>query len=442
MKKFQSVVLAAAVTVALGACDSSQTDGSPRPKDGKPSATGETASLTPRAEQAQVPPAFDGSKGWAVMQGERLTQPTVAPHAQLVLFRKTYEDGAAFGVEARDARTGAVRWSSAPWKPSERTAEFQADDVKLFVTSKDGKDHAVLVAAVQEGKDAISRGSAIARASVFPADSSGKNVAPARQVSIPGVGSSARPHDANGTLAFGNDKEVTVVDMTTGVLASPQDSRSRDYLLRITGSVNGTFHMADAWPGQAIVPAGAQESSGIENGTAHGVRGGYVVAQWPSKDEAYSALGLPMNHVWALHDESRGNPVYALPCNGVNEAAVGSENRAVLSDNGRYLVTAYTAFDLQAKKGYCFGGTQDTARVDFMGVDNAGTAYGKARTPSGTGIPVSVDIATGTHAELSGVTLPTRVSGDVALYESAPQNENAPAADLAHHAVLSVYPKR
>ncbi|WP_404953263.1 hypothetical protein [Streptomyces sp. 147326] len=442
MKKLQSVVLAAAVMVALGACDSSRKESAPQPKDGMPSATGQTGPSTPKAEQAQVPPAFDGSKGWAVMQAERLTQPTVAPHSQLVLLLKSYEDGAAFGVEARDASTGAVRWSSAPWKPSERTAEVQADDVKLYVTSKDGKDYAVLVAAVQEGKDAISRGNAIAKASVFPADSSGKNVAPARQVSVPGMGSGAHPHDANGTLAFGNDKEVTIVDVTTGVLSSPQDSRSRDYRLRINGSMNGTFQMTDAWPGQAIVPAGARESSGIESGTSHGVRGGYVVAQWPSKDEAYSGLGLPMNHVWALHDESRGNPVYALPCNGVNESAVGSANRAVLSDNGRYLVTAYTAFDLQAKKGYCFGGTQDTARVDFMGVDNAGTAYGKARTPGGTGIPVSVDIATGSHAELSGVTLPTRVSGDVALYVSTPQNEKDPAADLAHHAVLSVYPKR
>ncbi|MFB7462689.1 hypothetical protein ACFCZ1_04115 [Streptomyces sp. NPDC056224] len=442
MKKFQSVVLAAAVMAALGACGSSQKNSAPQPRDGIPSATGEPASSAHRAEQAKVPPAFDGSKGWAVVQAERLTQPTVAPHSQLVLFRKAYEDGTAFGVEARDATTGAVRWSSAPWKPSERTADFQEDDVKLFVTSKDGKDYAVLVAALQEGKDAISRGTSIAKASVFAADSSGKDVAPARQVSIPGAGSSARPHDANGTLAFGNDKEVTLVDVTTGVLAAPQDSRSRDYLLRITGSVNGTFQLTDAWPGQAIVPAGAQESSGIESGTSHGVRGGYVVAQWPSKDEAHSALGLPMNYVWALHDESRGNPVYALPCNGLNESAVGSENQAVLSDNGRYLVTAYTAFDLQAKKGYCFGGTQETARVDFVGVDNAGTAYGKARTPSGTGIPVSVDIATGSHAELSGVTLPTRVSGDVALYESAPQNDKDPAADLAHHAVLSVYPKR
>ncbi|WP_447034664.1 hypothetical protein [Streptomyces sp. DSM 118878] len=438
MKKLQSVVLAATVMVALGACDSSQKDSSRQPKDSMPSATGETASLPPKAKQAKVPPAFDGSKGWAVMQAERLTQPTVAPHSQLVLFRKTYKDGTAFGVEARDAISGAVRWSSAPWKPSERTAEFQADDVRLIVTSKDGKDYAVLVAEVQEGKDAISRGNATARVSVFPADSSGRNVAPARQVNVPGAGSGASPHDTNGTLAFGNGKEVTVLDVTTGALASPQDSRSRDYQLR----TKGVFQMADAWPGRAIVPAGAQKPSGIGSGTAHGVRGGYVVAQWLSKDEAYSGLGLQMNYVWALHDENRGNPVYALPCNGLNDAVISSENRAVLSDNGRYLVTAYTAFDLQAKKGYCFGGTDKTARVDFMGVDNVGTAYGEAKATSGTRTPVSVDIATGTHAELSGVTLPTGVSGDVALYESTPQNEKDPAADLARHAVLSVYPKR
>lgn len=155
MKKLQGVVLAAAVMMMLGACDSSQKDSTGRPKDSVPSVTGKTASSVPKAEHAQVPPAFDGSKGWAVMQAERLSQPTVAPRSQLMFFLKTYGDGTAFGVEARDATTGAVRWSSAPWKPSERTAEFQADDVELFVTSKDGKDYAVLAAAVQEGKDSI-----------------------------------------------------------------------------------------------------------------------------------------------------------------------------------------------------------------------------------------------------------------------------------------------
>lgn len=425
--------------VALAACDGSPKGGTAQPVDGTPSATGRTASSAPRAGEAKVPPAFDGTKGWAVMQSERLTKPAVAPHSKLLLFLKTHEDGKTFGVEARDAATGAVRWTSAPWKPSERPAEFDAKDVELVVTSKDGKDYAVLVAAVLEGKDAVSRGNAVAKTAVFAADSTGKDVAPARQVSVPGHESSAQPHDTNGTLAFGNDKQVVLVDVTTGVLAPPQDSGSKDYLLRIRP---GDFQMVRAWPGRAIVPAGAQESSGFDHGTPHGVRGGYVAAQWPSKDEAFSSLGLEMNFVWALHEENGGSPVYALPCNGLTDGGIGSAHGPVLSDNGRYLVTAYVAFDLQTKKGHCFGATKDTARVDFMGVDNAGTAYGKAKTPAGTGVPVSVDIASGTHTELGDVELPTRVSGDVALYEAAPQNEKDPAADPAHHGVLFVYPKR
>ncbi|MBM7443120.1 hypothetical protein [Streptomyces sp. HB132] len=441
MKKLLTVVLVGAVVAALGACEAAG-DGAGKPNGGGASESGQAVSTAPKAAQEQVPPGFDGGKGWAVMQSERLTQPSVAPHSPLVLFLKTHEGGTAFGVEARDASTGAVRWSSAAWKPSERPAEFRADDVKLVVTSKDGKDYAVLVAGVQEGKDAIAQGKAIAKAAVFPTGSSGANVAPARQVSIPEGTSEAVPHDKAGTLAFWNSAGVRVVDVTTGAIASRQDSRGQDYLLKVQGPANGTFQIVDAWPGKNIVPTGAKKTSGVEHGQAHGVRGGYAVAQWPSKDAAYSSLGLPMNHVWSLHDERTGNPAYTVACNGLSDAQISSENKAVLSDNGRYLVTAYMAFDLQAEKGYCFGGTQDRARVDFMGVDNAGIAYGNARTPAGTGVPVSVNLATGAHTELSGVTLPTRVTGDVALYETVPVNEEDPAADPTHHAVLSVYPKR
>ncbi|MGX8909653.1 hypothetical protein ACR820_31210 [Streptomyces netropsis] len=372
-----------------------------------------------------------------MMQSERLTRPAVAPHSGLVLFLRTHEGGKAFGVEAREARTGAVRWSSAPWKPSGRTAEFRADDVQLVVTSKNGKDFAALVAPVREGVDAVDRGVATAIAAIFAADSAGRGVAPVREVKVPGSGT-ATPHDTAGTLAFADGTGARIVDVTTGAVGSRLDRGSREYLLK----VNQYFRMDDAWPSQDVLPTGAQKEDVPNHGTSHGVRGGYVAASWPSKKEESSSLGLPMNFVWALHEERRGKPVYALACEGLTEGgAISSESRAVLSDNGRYLVTGYVAFDLQAKKGYCFGGTRDRTRVDFMGVDNAGTAYGTARTP-GTGVSVSVDLATGAHAELGGATLPTRVTGDVALYATAPQNEKDPAADPARHPVLRVYPKR
>ncbi|MGI5531929.1 hypothetical protein ACQEVX_32465 [Streptomyces syringium] len=370
-------------------------------------------------------------------QSERLTRPAVAPHSGLVVFLKTHEGGSTFGVEARDARTGAVRWSSAQWKPGGCTAEIRADDVQLVVTSKNGKDFAALVAPVREGADAVDRGVATTTAAIFAADSAGPGIAPVREVKVPGAGT-ATPHDTAGTLAFANDTGARIVDVTTGAVGSRLDRRSREYLLK----VNRYFRMDDAWPGQDVLPTGAQKENFPNHGESHGVRGGYVAAAWPSKKEDSSSLGEPMNFVWALHEEQTGKPVYALACDGLTEGGkISSESRAVLSDNGRYLVTGYVAFDLQAKKGYCFGGTRDQARVDFLGVDNAGTAYGTARTP-GTGVPVSVDLATGAHTELGGATLPTRVTGDLALYVAAPQNEKNPAADPAHHAVLRVYPKR
>ncbi|OKI32167.1 hypothetical protein A6A29_21745 [Streptomyces sp. TSRI0281] len=195
------------------------------------------------------------------MQSEGLTRPTVAPHSKLVLFLKTYEGGAAFGVEARDGATGAVRWSSAPWKPAERAAEISADDVRLAVAAKAGKDYVVLAAAVAEGRDAVNRGKEIADVAVFPADSSGADVEPTHRLKVPD-GGSVSPHDTNGTVAFGTDTGITTVDVTTGKVGARLDSGNPEYQLRVTGYRYGTFRIDEAWPAKTVVPDGAKAESG------------------------------------------------------------------------------------------------------------------------------------------------------------------------------------
>ncbi|MCF4138157.1 hypothetical protein L1856_17670 [Streptomyces sp. Tue 6430] len=439
MRKLRYGLLAGAAMVLLAACTGA--GGGGKPQDNAPEAPGgsasSAASSAPAAARAQVPPAFDGGKGWAVMQSEHLTQPSVAPNSRLVLLLKTYEDGKAFGVEAREAATGAVRWASAPWKPSENPEEFDAGDVKLVVTSKDGKDYAVLTAAVNEGADVVNHGTHVVNAAVFPASSSGTGVAPARTVKIPGA-ELVIAHPGDGTVLFKTDSAFAVADVTTGDLKAPLAQGSREYQLAAGGG-----KMVELWPGQATIPDGANPRDDAmpgSGGQVMAVKGGYVVASWQAKNQAYSALGLPMNYIWALHDERGGQPVFTLACEGLSTGLDGQGGSTVLSDNGRYLVAVTMAFDLQAKKGYCFGATDDRSGVNFTGVGNNGVAYGTSGPAART--PVSVDLATGTAADLGGARLPDYVSGDVALYTSAPQNEKDPAADLSHHAVLSVYPTR
>ncbi|WP_189545607.1 hypothetical protein [Streptomyces gelaticus] len=444
VKKLLAGTLAAMTVLAVAGCGSPDDDAE---RSGTPGAVPKGSSpqkpVVPRAGQQQVPPAFDGAKGWAVMQSERLDRPTVAPHSKLVLFLKTHADGKALGVEARDAATGAVRWSSAPWKPSPRPAEFRAEDAELVVTSKDGKDYVVLAATVQEGKDAINRGKPTAHLAVYSADSSGTGVAPLHQVTVPGTDSGAIPHDTDGTVAVETRDGMTVVDAAGGTTRSSRGKSTPEFMLRVRSVTYPTLDVADVWTGRQQVPTGAVSQDGMDKGVAYGVRGGYLVARWPSKNQDYTVSGLAMNYVWAVHDERTGKPAFSVKCDGLTDALpAGGEADTLLSDNGRYLVNGDVAFDLQAKKGYCFGETESRAGVKFKGVDNSGTAYG-AVTTSGSAGPVALDLATGKPTELDGnVPLPTRVTGDVALYEATPVNEKDPGAKPATHAILSVYPRR
>ncbi|MCX4984805.1 hypothetical protein [Streptomyces sp. NBC_00572] len=428
--------------LAVGGCGSPEGDAGKSETPGPPpKSSSPQKPAVPRAQARQLPPAFDGAKGWAVMQTERLDRPAVAPHAKLVLLLKTYPDGKALGVEARDAATGAVRWSSAPWKPSARPDEFRAEDADLGVTSKGGKDFVVLAVSVREGKDALNQGKPAVRLAVFPADSSGTGVAPAHQVRVPGTDGGVFPHDTDGTVTVQTPDGMAVVDAATGTTTPSRGKSTPEFAVRVKSFTQPEFAVADAWAGQQVVPSGAASESGLDKGVAYGVRGGYLVARWPSKNQDYNISGLAMNYVWALHDERTGKPTISVTCDGLT-SVLTSGGDTILSDNGRYLVNGDVAFDLQAGKGYCFGETESRAGVQFRGVDNSGTAYGAVTTSGSAGL-IALDLATGKPTKLDGnVTLPTRVTGDVALYEDTPVNEKAPGAEPATHAILSVYPRR
>ncbi|MFI2415721.1 hypothetical protein [Streptomyces sp. NPDC018947] len=203
MKAVRKIAAAVVATGMLAACGGATGD------DGKAGSGGPDGS-SPSAEKSLVkaPEGFDTSKGWQqavswVSEDAESMPVGAAPEAGVVAFLQ--KQGEDYVVEARDASTGAPRWSSKAWRPPvlpENVAPDEAYLPRLLVVNEGDREYVAVWAYAPhfKDKDTVS----LVR---YPADSSGKGIAPAHARSLP----------------IEADGPAKVVDGGSGLLVSWED---------------------------------------------------------------------------------------------------------------------------------------------------------------------------------------------------------------------------
>lgn len=204
------VVAAVMLVCVLGGCggggggsDAADTHGSRAPSG--------DAKATPDVPRLAVPAAFDGTKGWAQSATPKGTF-AVAPTPGLAVTVTKAADG--YVLTAKDLGTGAVRWSTKPWWPFD---SVRGELPRPQVVTTGGKDYVALSISGTPGEDALTNSKPTVRIAIYPADSSGDALAPARTVDIPAAEPSALPSAQGAQLVyFGDQQAVTVVDVVSG----------------------------------------------------------------------------------------------------------------------------------------------------------------------------------------------------------------------------------
>ncbi|WP_406633253.1 hypothetical protein [Amycolatopsis sp. WGS_07] len=350
------------------------------------------------AGRASVPAEFDGSAGWALQDSSGragVMGSVAAPRAGVVVFHALALQGSNSYLVARDEKTGAVRWKTAPIPyPSGAFTRRSA----LF-TEKDGKEYTGL--SVADPKTAQTR------LYVYDAASRGDRVAPAREIVVSGAQHVSSGH-RDGLLVGRQDKATTVVDVTTGQSTTYPDQSAG---LRPPRPCGGCADQDRA--------VGMTASGPLVKGT----RAFWVPGAWfAGADADLAVTGLPTGQVlaassaagsasaqWTLLDGRTGQVQASATCRPPKTDGDGTLDYSASSD-GRYVVSAGAGFDLLARRGFCFADPASPGEADLAAVDTSGTAYGTVR-----GEHASVSLRTGQVSPSPDVQLPDYVGGNVAV---------------------------
>lgn len=409
------------LTLSLAACGGSH----PKPAVSTSSASGAppTASAS-AAPHKLIPPAYDNTKGWTIpartTDGD-LADPVFASDTGLILVLSNPSDNPIASITARDAKSGAIRWSSKPVTlPKQGTVTTSP---QILVTHKNGKEYVVLARTGVQGGDGVNNGGAVTQLAVYDASSSGDQIAPLRDITVPKFASDGYSalRDGGTVTVLADQSGGATVDVTTGQVTS-YDSHST--LLKAPGPCNtstnscsphakivgqtpvgpllqgGNAFWSNGWTSHAVVPNGGHASMGAQSLQVYGTPGGNVVAAWP-KDGADQA-------VWALHDGRTGHVLATVEC---QERA-----KSMVSEDGRYLIVGLVVFDLQARQGHCFAATTARQAISINAVDPDGTAYGLADSGVATSVTLASDQA---RALPAGAAAPDLIGAGVALFRAA-----------------------
>ncbi|MEU9760718.1 hypothetical protein [Streptomyces sp. NPDC047985] len=373
---------------------------------------------SPSAEKSptpsvKAPKGFDTSKGWQQTvswpDDQGTTLPVgAAPEAGVVAFLQ--KRGADYVVEARDAVTGAPRWSGKAWQPPAPGKNVAADAShlpQLLVVNHDDREYI----AVWAHAPSFTEGEGTFSLLLYPADSSGKEISPARTFSVP-MDADGKPtvvDDMKGIAVrweeSNNTPHTTSIDLSTARVTTYDEVElpcGEDVLGPCRGEVEalssdgpvvqlgafGGFGVPGVWhAGDAVPPGGEIHNSKYKSGRVMDVLGGQVLlTSWFLED------GLGNESVKAVHDLKSGKLVASTPCKSDSERSYSP----ALSPDGRYAVWDTVAVDLEKGKAYCFAeGVEDEEFVHLVSVAD-GIAYGYTG-PSGDfeRVRVSVTLDTG-----------------------------------------------
>ncbi|MGW4401423.1 hypothetical protein ACWEHA_39515 [Amycolatopsis nivea] len=264
----------------------------------------------PAAAQQKIPDAFDAAKGWSAVgaDGGKLTDPVLAARAGVVVFAEASNDGKTVRVVAKDEKTGADRWTSAPVELPDAETSYHDVSTRLFETVKDGKDYAVLASTGQEGGDAVNKPKKVTHLDVFDIGSTPNGGKAARRIAVPAAASRFAVQDG-GTALVEVDRATAVADVATGQVATYEqqspalkapkpcehDIGDCNLNLSIPGAtakgplVQGfrAFWTPGGWFSGDVVPSGATANVGSADVRTYGTPDGrHVLAAWPVEDDA------------------------------------------------------------------------------------------------------------------------------------------------------------
>ncbi|MEU5949744.1 hypothetical protein ABZ793_29915 [Micromonospora sp. NPDC047465] len=366
-----------------------------------------------------APEGFDTAKGWQETVGwlpENAENLTVGAAAKAGVVAFLQKKGEGYVVEARDAVTGAPRWSSQQWQPPALPEDVKPDPSylpQLLVVNEEGREYVVVWAYTPRftDEDTVSL-------VAYPADSSGTEVAAAHTRTVPmdAYGPAKVVDGGNGLLVSWEDKGIShaaAIDLSKDRVKTYDESVRLPYCEQtgcISGRVAGLspdgpvvtlspagFGVPGVWQASDALPPGAdlQFVSKYENGRVFAVVGEHVFSLWNAEKGLRKQGGIS---VAAVHDLKSGKLKASVVCDPQGGLG-GLSYDPVLSPNGRYAVGGTLAFDLETGKGHCLWEVGDQESVHLVSVDDDGTAYGHRRGGDAT-VPVTVAVGTGKIEEL------------------------------------------
>lgn len=442
-------VAGVAVGTVLAACflsacsDSGESSGKP----GQPE-----RSKQPALAKLSLPSGYDASRGWdAVLPWlpQKVGSIPVTPVGSDGVGLLQAASG-GYSVRVHEASSGAIRWSGKPWTPPAEVSGAEGDGTEaaeipdVTAVSAGGREYVVAWAHGLRGKDQLHNGREVVDLVVYPADSKGQKVAPAREISVP---VSARPGQvhvsgADGSLlvSWGGDglygTSAAKVDVSTGTVTSfgkadallsqcaDTTGCSGSMVLSATsqGPVvamgSGGFGVPGGWLSSSVKPDGISAKSGFLgalNGRAYGVSGTNLLASWRTGQYGDATP------VWAVHDTASGRIKAQMACAAKESSGSSGGSYAVVSSpNGRYLAAGPVAFDLETKKGVCLQGDGNRKTINVASVSDAGVAYGAveaadASEPSGPVVAKVVLKSSASSVLKAGTEVPIAHVGDNGL---------------------------
>ncbi|MFD7714474.1 hypothetical protein [Streptomyces sp. NPDC059814] len=354
------------------------------------------------ATRLPVPSAYTTQRGWELVgtSPDYAVSRTTGRLAYLVRAA-----GYQFRLRTIDSDTGRAGWSGEAWRPPAanhfpKLLTVTADDHEYFVTWSYGKI----------GENALTPPATIVSLDVYSVEDGSRqrvevpwNTVPTVTATGPGIVIS----DGRSNSVVVSPKTGRISKVPAGSLKYPKDCPSCKQLTEVRGLtskgllVSGAreFWVQGGWFSRNVAPKGTDRQSGIPTSVAPGM----VLAKWkPDKKSKNAAT----HDLWTVHDAESGKPLVSVAC---HKPAIepGQYPQAVVAPSGGYLVAGNLAFDLSARKGYCFEDGAGAKALTLASVTDDGTAYGAtsvrnaADVLAGGGYPVKVEVTSGTTDPLS-----------------------------------------
>ncbi|WP_406462007.1 hypothetical protein OHB07_10675 [Streptomyces sp. NBC_00111] len=322
------------------------------------------------ATQLDVPPEYTTRRGWEVVGAgpDYAVSHTTGRLAYLVR-----APGHRYRLRTLDTETGRAGWSGEAWRPPDPT-RFPG----LLTVAKDDRVFFVAWSAGRTGE-----GSAPAETFVS-LDVYDVVDGERRRVELPWTGVPTVTATGPGVLISDGRANSAVVDPVSGEvseiaaseMAYPKGCTACKQLTEVRGQtakgllLSGVreFWVRGGWFSRRTAPKGADPVTGVPTAVAPGL----ILAKWQL---AKGSKRAATHQLWTVHDAATGKPAVSVEC---HKPAIepGSYPRAVVSPSGGYLVAGNLAFDLEARKGFCFEEEDGSARLTLASVTDGGSAYG------------------------------------------------------------------